>query len=82
MIVVYFLISYFMIAERRFYMFSYMMILWLFNLLNDTEFLGDLKNYQIYLIPENPLKKLIYVVLPAYSKFLFNRYGNFNCRYF
>lgn len=67
-IVVYFLISYFMIAERRFYMFSYMMILWLFNLLNDTEFLGDLKNYQIYLIPENPLKKLIYVVLPAYFK--------------
>ena len=67
-IVVYFVISYLMIPERRFYMFSYMMILWLFNLLNDTEFLGDLKNYQIYLIPENPLKKLIYVVLPAYFK--------------
>lgn len=49
-------------------MFSYLMILWLFNLLNDTEFLGDLKNYQIYLIPENPLKKLIYVVLPAYFR--------------
>ena len=67
-IVVYFVISYFMIPERRFYMFSYLMILWLFNLLNDTEFLGDLKNYQIYLIPENPLKKLIYVVLPAYFR--------------
>ena len=67
-IVVYFVISYFMIPERRFYMFSYLMILLLFNLLNDTEFLGDLKNYQIYLIPENPLKKLIYVVLPAYFR--------------
>lgn len=67
-IVVYFLISYFMVPERRFYMFSYMMILWLFNLLNDSEFLGELKNYQIYLIPENPLKKLIYVILPAYFK--------------
>ncbi len=67
-IVVYFVLSYVMVPERRFYMFSYMMILWLFNLLNDAELLGELKNYQIYLIPENPLKKLIYVILPAYFK--------------
>ena len=67
-IIIYFVLSYVMVPERRFYMFSYMMILWLFNLLNDSEFLGELKNYQIYLIPENPLKKLIYVILPAYFK--------------
>lgn len=66
--VVYFIISYIIAPERRFYIFSYMMILWIFNLLNDAEFLGELKNYQIYLIPENPLKKLVYVILPAYLK--------------
>lgn len=69
-IVVYFVISYVAMPENQFYMFSYMMILWLFNLLNDTEFLGELKNYQIYLIPEKPLKKLIYTILPAYVKVL------------
>lgn len=67
-IIVYFVLSYVIAPQSRFYMFSYMMILWLFNLLNDSEFLGELKNYQIYLIPENPLKKLIYVILPAYFK--------------
>lgn len=41
---------------------------WLFNLLNDAELLGDLKNYQIYLIPEKPLSKLVYAILPAYIK--------------
>ena len=70
-IIIYFVLSYVMVPERRFYMFSYMMILWLFNLLNNSEFLGELKNYQIYLIPENPLKKLIYVILPAYFKVAF-----------
>lgn len=67
-IIVYFVLSYIMAPKSRFYMFSYMMVLWLFTLLNDSEFLGELKNYQIYLIPENPLKKLIYVILPAYFK--------------
>lgn len=67
-IVVYFVLSYVIAPENQFYMFSYMMILWLFNLLNDAEFLGELKNYQIYLIPEKPLKKLIYAILPAYMK--------------
>ena len=36
--------------------------------MNDAELLGDLKNYQIYLIPEKPLKKLVYAVIPAYLK--------------
>ena len=41
-IIIYFVLSYVMVPERRFYMFSYMMILWLFNLLNNSEFLGCL----------------------------------------
>ena len=49
-------------------MFCYMMMLWLFNLINDADLMGDLRNYQIYLIPEHPLKKLVYAVVPAYIK--------------
>lgn len=68
-IVFYFIISYISAPKDfRFYLFAYMMVIWLFTLLNDVELLGDLKNYQIYLIPENPLKKLIYAILPAYIK--------------
>lgn len=67
-LVIYFAISYVVMPQGRFYMFCYMMLLWLFNLLNDAELLGDLKNYQIYLIPEKPLSKLVYAILPAYIK--------------
>ena len=67
-LVIYFVVSYVAVPEGRFYMFCYMLILWLFSLLNDKELLGDLKNYQIYLIPESPLKSLYYAILPAYIK--------------
>lgn len=67
-IIIYFLVSYASPKGSRFYMFCYMMGIWLFNLLNDADLLGDLKNYQIYLIPEHPLKKLVYAILPAYLK--------------
>lgn len=67
-IVLYFVISYVCMPGHRFYMFCYMMMIWMFGLMNDAELLGDLKNYQIYLIPEKPLKKLVYAVIPAYLK--------------
>ena len=67
-IVLYFVISYICMPSNRFYMFCYMMMIWMFGLMNDAELLGDLKNYQIYLIPEKPLKKLVYAVIPAYLK--------------
>ena len=67
-IVLYFVISYVCMPGHRFYMFCYMMMIWMFGLMNDAELLGDLKNYQIYLIPEEPLKKLFYAVIPAYLK--------------
>lgn len=67
-LVFYFGISYMAVPKGRFYMFCYMVLLWLFTLLNDAELLGDLNNYQIYLIPEKPLQKLVYAILPAYIK--------------
>lgn len=67
-IVLYFVISYVCMPGHRFSMFCYMMMIWMFGLMNDAELLGDLKNYQIYLIPEKPLKKLFYAVIPAYLK--------------
>lgn len=67
-IVLYFVISYVCMPGHRFYMFCYMMMIWMFGLMNDAELLGDLKKYQIYLIPEKPLKKLFYAVIPAYLK--------------
>ncbi len=67
-IVLYFVISYVCMPGHRFYMFCYMMMIWMFGLMNDAELLGDLKNYQIYLVPEKPLKKLVYAVIPAYLK--------------
>lgn len=67
-IILYFAISYLVMPSNRFYMFCYMMMIWLFNLMNDADLMGDLRNYQIYLIPEHPLKKLVYAVIPAYLK--------------
>lgn len=67
-IVLYFVIGYVCMPGHRFSMFCYMMMIWMFGLMNDAELLGDLKNYQIYLIPEKPLKKLFYAVIPAYLK--------------
>ena len=49
-IVLYFVISYICMPSNRFYMFCYMMMIWMFGLMNDAELLGDLKNYQILLI--------------------------------
>lgn len=68
LIVLYFLISLFVLPSNTFYMFCYMMIFWMLNLLNDSDMMRDLKNYQIYLIPDSPFKKLVCVVLPTFLK--------------
>lgn len=67
-IVLYFVISMLVLPDNVFYMFCYMMIIWLFTLIQDSDLLRDLNNYQIYLIPDSPLKKLIYAMIPAYLK--------------
>ena len=68
LIVFYFVISMLAVPEHTFPMFCYMMIFWMFNLLNDSDMMRDLKNYQIYLIPDSPLKKLVSVILPTLFK--------------
>ena len=67
-IVMYFVISLIVLPDNVFYMFCYMMIIWLFTLIQDSDLLRDLNNYQIYLIPDSPLKKLVYAMIPAYLK--------------
>lgn len=48
--------------------FVYMMVIWVFSSLQNSELANELKNYQIYLIPDKPLKKLIAVILPTFIK--------------
>ncbi len=48
--------------------FIYFMVLYVFSQLQNGELAKELKNYQIYLIPDHPLKKLIAVMLPAFIK--------------
>ena len=67
-IVFYFVISLIVLPDNVFYMFCYMMIIWLFTLIQDSDLLRDLNNYQIYLIPDSPLKNLVYAMIPAYLK--------------
>lgn len=67
-IVFYFVVSWLILPDNTFYMFCYMLLIWMFTLINDSDLLRDLKNHQIYLIPESALKKLLYAMLPAYLK--------------
>ncbi|HIZ66691.1 MAG TPA: putative ABC exporter domain-containing protein [Candidatus Blautia pullicola] len=67
-IVFYFALSWLILPENTFYMFCYMLLIWMFTLINDSDLLRDLKNYQIYLIPDSAFKKLVYAMLPAYLK--------------
>lgn len=48
--------------------FLYMMLFYLASLLQESDLAQELKNYQIYLIPEKPFKKLIAVILPTLLK--------------
>lgn len=62
----YFVLTIFM--DMGFGMFVYMMVFWLFGELQRSSLNEELKNYLIYLIPDNPLKKLIAVILPTLIK--------------
>lgn len=62
----YFLISLF--TELGFGMYCYMMIIWLFQVLQTSDLVNELKNYQIYLIPAKPFAKLWYALLPTFLK--------------
>ncbi|MDF9825051.1 MFS family permease [Breznakia sp. PF5-3] len=64
---IFILIFYFVITlftDLGFPMFCYMLVIWLFTSLQNSSLSKELKNYQVYLIPANPLAKLIALILP------------------
>ncbi|MEG0274320.1 MAG: putative ABC exporter domain-containing protein [Longicatena sp.] len=63
---VYLVIS--MISDLGFGFFMYMIIFWLFLTTQNSEFMKEMNNYQIYLIPDKPIRKLLYLVLPYIMK--------------
>lgn len=65
-IVFYFVIA--MMIDGGIGFFMYMMVFWLFGTLQQSPLVEELKNYQVYLIPDDPLKKLIAVILPTLLK--------------
>ncbi|MCI9292346.1 MAG: hypothetical protein HFF02_03465 [Erysipelotrichaceae bacterium] len=65
---IYFSVSYFM--DLGYPMYCYMLIFWLFQVMNTSDLVTELKNYQIYLIPAKPFAKLWYAILPTLYKVL------------
>lgn len=65
-LIFYFIISYF--TKMGFGFFYYLMVLWLFQILQTSNLTLELKNYQIYLIPADPFEKLFCVLLPTLLK--------------
>ena len=57
---VYLLIT--IILDMGFFFFCYMLVFWLFSTIQNSDFMRDMNNYQIYLIPDSPLKKLWYTI--------------------
>lgn len=55
-------------TDLGFEFFIYMMMFFLMGVLQDSDLSQELKNYQIYLIPDHPLKKLIAIILPTLFK--------------
>lgn len=49
-------------------MFLYMLIIWLFAMMQNSSLVRELKQYQIYLIPIQPFKKLMALLLPTFIK--------------
>lgn len=67
-IVIYLVIS--ILSDLGFMFFVYMMIFWVFLSVQNAEFMKEMENYQIYLIPASPLKKLWYLLLPYFIKYI------------
>lgn len=65
-IAIYFAIT--MIFKLSFGFFVYLIAFWLFSVVQRADFMQDMKNYQIYLIPDKPFKKLLYVMMPIFLK--------------
>lgn len=59
-----------LLLDLGFGFFIYMMMFWLFSVVQNADFMKDMNNYQIYLIPDHPLKKMISVILPTFLKMI------------
>ena len=51
-----------LVVNLGFLFYVYMMIFWLFASVQSSDFMRDMNNYQIYLIPDHPFKKLWNVI--------------------
>ncbi|NBK97837.1 MAG: hypothetical protein EOM50_07425, partial [Erysipelotrichia bacterium] len=67
-LILYLAISYFSDLGLTFFM--YMLLFYMASILQESDLAQELKNYQIYLIPEKPLNKLIAIILPTLIKTL------------
>jgi len=65
-LVFYFVIS--LLTDLGFGMYCYMIVIWLFQILQTSDLVNELKNYQIYLLPAKPFAKLWYALLPTLIK--------------
>lgn len=59
-----------LIMDLGFGFFMYMMLFWLFISIQNAEFMREMDNYQIYLIPDTPLRKLWYLLAPYFLKYV------------
>ena len=46
-----------LIMGLGFSFYCYMLIFWMFSMIQNSDFMRDMKNYQIYLIPDAPIKE-------------------------
>lgn len=67
-LVFYLIIAYLIDLGFGFYM--YMIILWIFGLMQQSDLAQELRNYQVYLIPANPLHKLLALIIPTLVKLM------------
>ena len=65
-LVIYFVVS--LLTDLGFPMFCYMIVLWIFQVMQNSDLVNELKNHQIYLIPAKPFAKLWYALLPTLIK--------------
>lgn len=57
-----------LVLDMGFFFFCYMLVFWLFGAVQNSDFMRDMNNYQIYLIPDSPFKKLWNVIAATLIK--------------
>lgn len=64
----YLAISYF--SQLGYMFFMYMLMIYIYSAIEESSLLKEFENYQIYLIPDKPFKKLMAVILPNLARLL------------